>query len=55
MCECGDADCISLVTVPVGEYEDAHGAPNRVVVRPGHFYPDVERVVEELERVWVVE
>lgn len=55
VCECGNADCISAITVRVGEYEDAHRAPNRFVVRPGHFYPDVERVVEEYERYWVVE
>jgi hypothetical protein len=55
VCECGDADCISGITLPVGEYEDAHRTPNRFTVRPGHFYPDVEHVVEEHDRYWVVE
>jgi hypothetical protein len=55
VCECGGADCIGAITVQVGEYEDAHRAPNRFTVRPGHFYPDVEQVVEEYDRYWVVE
>jgi hypothetical protein len=55
VCECGNADCISGITLPVGVYEDAHSTPNRFTVRPEHFYPDVEDVVEQHDRYWVVE
>jgi hypothetical protein len=55
VCECGNADCISALTITVGEYEDAHSAPNQFIVRPNHFYPDVEDVTGRHEHYWVVE
>jgi hypothetical protein len=55
VCECGNADCISALTVTVAEFEDAHSAPDRFIVRPEHVYPDVERILEEHDGYWVVE
>ncbi len=55
VCECGNADCVAAIAISVGEYEDAHRAPNRFAVRPGHLYPDVEHMVEEHDHYWVVE
>jgi 5-bromo-4-chloroindolyl phosphate hydrolysis protein len=37
------------------QFTAAHSAPNRFLVRPGHVYDDVERVVEEHDTFTVVE
>ncbi len=55
VCECGDADCIGALMVTVAQYMEAHSAPNRFIVKPGHVYPDVERVASEHDSHWVVE
>jgi hypothetical protein len=41
--------------VTVDEYEAAHAAPNRFIVKVGHIFPDVEFAVEQHEHYWVVE
>jgi hypothetical protein len=55
VCECGSADCISPLMVTVAEYEAAHSAPNRFIVKTGHIYPDVEYAAEQHAHYWVVE
>lgn len=55
VCECGSADCIGALLVTVSEYEAAHSAPNRFVVKAGHIYPDVEFVADQHDHYWVVE
>jgi 5-bromo-4-chloroindolyl phosphate hydrolysis protein len=55
VCECGNADCASALTVTVNEYETAHSTPNRFTVKPGHVYKDVEFVTEQHDHYWVVE
>jgi hypothetical protein len=55
VCECGNADCASALTVTVNEYETAHSTPNRFTVKPGHVYKDVEFVTEQYDHYWVVE
>jgi hypothetical protein len=55
VCECGDRDCIESVELTVDEYTSAHSAPNRFTVKPGHIFPEVERVAGTDARFWVVE
>jgi hypothetical protein len=55
VCECGDPDCVDGVEVTVGEYMSAHSAPNRFITRPGHIFPDAERVAQRGDRYWVVD
>jgi hypothetical protein len=55
VCECGDRDCIEAVELTVAEFTSAHSAPNRFTVKPGHIFPEVERVAGTDERFWVVE
>ena len=55
VCECGNGDCITALSATVGEYEQAHSAPNRFIVNPEHVYPDVEHVTEQNDRYWIVE
>src|SRR6476661_3285677 len=55
VCECGDQNCIQALMVTAAEFADAHSAPNRFIVKPGHVYHDVERVVSETDTYAVVE
>jgi anti-sigma B factor antagonist len=47
VCECGDQDCIETLAVSAAQFVEAHAAPNLFLVKPGHIYPDVERVISE--------
>jgi anti-anti-sigma factor len=55
VCECGDEDCIETLAVTAAQFVEAHGAPNLFLVKPGHVYPDVERVVAEQPTYAIVE
>ena len=55
VCECGDANCIQALQATVEEFQAAHSGPDRFFVKPHHFYSDVERLVHEHDRYWVVE
>ena len=53
--ECGDPECIEGMEMTVDDFEAAHSAPDRFSVKPGHVFPEVERVVESHDRFWLVE
>jgi 5-bromo-4-chloroindolyl phosphate hydrolysis protein len=55
VCECGSADCIGALMVTVDQYETAHSAPDRFIVKPEHVYHDVEHVIEQHDHYWTVE
>jgi hypothetical protein len=55
VCECGDKDCHQALVMTAAEFTEAHSAPNRFIVKPGHVYPDVERVISEENTFAVVE
>lgn len=55
VCECGDTDCIETLAVTPAQFVDAHSAPNRFLVKPGHVYPDVERITVEQPTYAIVE
>jgi hypothetical protein len=55
VCECGDPDCVDGVELTVTEYTAAHSAPNRFVIKPGHIFPDAERLAERRDRYWIVD
>src|SRR6478735_10925780 len=44
LCECGDRDCVEALMLTAAEFTEAHSAANTFVVKPGHVYPDVERL-----------
>ncbi len=54
VCECGSAECTSLLGLSLGEYERARSVPTQFIVRPGHETPHVEQVVERSDRYHVV-
>jgi hypothetical protein len=55
VCECADDSCIRPIGMTVAEYEEVRARANRFFVLPGHVYPEVEVVVAENERFWIVE
>jgi anti-sigma B factor antagonist len=55
VCECGDTDCIEALMITAAEFSEAHSAPNRFLVKPGHVYPDVEHVVGSYEAYAIIE
>jgi hypothetical protein len=57
MCECAVETCSVAVRMTVAEYEKVRAEPTYFLVAPGneHVVADVERVVFEHERYWVVE
>jgi hypothetical protein len=55
VCECGDSECIEGMELTLDDYMEAHPAPHRFAVKPGHVFPEAERVVGEHDRFWVVE
>ena len=55
ICECGDTDCSQALLITAAEFTEAHSAPNRFLVKPGHVYHDVERIISETDTFAVVE
>ena len=57
LCECADLKCVQSVELTLGEYEAVRTHANRFVIAPeaAHVFPNVERVVEETDRYWLVE
>ena len=54
VCECGDPECTSTVSLTLVEYEEVRSDPTHFAVLPGHVVPDVEVVVARNERFAVV-
>jgi hypothetical protein len=55
LCECADTNCVEMIELSIGEYEAIRSSPVRFPIKPGHDYPEFERVVEENENYAVVE
>jgi anti-anti-sigma factor len=55
ICECGDKDCFQALVITAAEFTEAHSAPNRFIVKSGHVYQDVERIIAEKATFAVVE
>jgi hypothetical protein len=55
LCECSLASCTARLPVDVATYAEAHDAPDRFTVLPGHEIPDVERIVQRRAAFVVVE
>jgi hypothetical protein len=55
LCECADTNCVEMIELSIAEYESIRSSPVRFPIKPGHDYPEFERVVEEREHYVVVE
>jgi hypothetical protein len=54
-CECARLGCNRLVSLTTADYERVRSHPRRFFMLTGHQMPDVERVVEDLGDVIIVE
>jgi len=55
LCECADTNCVETIKLSIAEYESIRSSPVRFPIKPGHDYPEFERVVEEREHDAIVE
>jgi hypothetical protein len=57
VCECANETCEEQIELTPEEYERVRQKPTQFLVKPDedHLVPDVERVVEQHQRYWVVE
>lgn len=55
VCECGRPDCREPVSVTLAEYERVRQDPRMFIIVAGHEIDDVEDVVKERHRYFVVE
>jgi hypothetical protein len=54
LCECANADCTFKIPLKAGEYETVRADPTQFVVLPLHYTPEIEELVTENERFWIV-
>jgi hypothetical protein len=54
LCECGRLDCTKSVALTRGEYEEIRADPMLFAVVPGHEILDVEDVVADRDRYFIV-
>jgi hypothetical protein len=55
MCECADATCEQMLSVPRPTYEQVRGNGAWFLVAPDHIVPDVEHAVQREGSFWIVE
>jgi hypothetical protein len=55
LCECANEDCVETMELSIAEYEAIRSSPVQFPIKPGHDFPEFERVVEENGRYAVVE
>jgi hypothetical protein len=55
VCECAAEDCTERTTLTLAQYEELRREPTHFLVKPGHVYPEFERVVQETNGHVVVE
>jgi anti-anti-sigma factor len=55
LCECGDRDCVKALMLTPAEFAEVHSAANVFIVKTGHVYPDVERLVAQRDTFGIVE
>jgi hypothetical protein len=55
LCECGDPDCTTAISLTLVEYEGVRKVATHFAVLPGHSDPSVEQVIARNDRFVVVE
>jgi hypothetical protein len=55
LCECGDDDCTTPISLTLREYEQVRSVPTHFAIARGHEVLDVESIVATTERYAVVE
>lgn len=54
LCECGDDDCTTPVSLTLAEYEEVRRDPTHFLIAHGHDVIDVEKIIRETDRYAVV-
>jgi hypothetical protein len=56
-CECPGYNCTTRIALTPQQYEAVRANPTHFIVAPSkeHLVPDVERVIQQRERYWVIE
>ena len=54
LCECSNSDCTFQIALGADEYEAVRADPRQFVVLPEHYVPEIENVVTESDRYWIV-
>lgn len=54
VCECGTRSCTDRIPIGTDEYERARQDPTLFITKPGHDFPETEKVESKHERYWVV-
>src|SRR5262249_51004977 len=54
LCECSDEACADEILLRQETYEHVRAVATHFAVQPGHFRPDIERIVEQHGSYWVV-
>jgi hypothetical protein len=55
LCECGAPGYNTMLTLAIGEYDEAHGQPDRFIVAVEHEDPQMEQVVIRRDHYLVVD
>ena len=55
LCECGEPGCDTMLTLTIGEYDEAHGQRDRFIVAVEHEDAQIERVVMRRDSYLVVD
>jgi hypothetical protein len=55
LCECGDDDCTTPISLTLAEYEEIRSVPTHFAIAPGHETVDVEDIIRTGDRYAVVE
>jgi hypothetical protein len=54
-CECANVDCTFQLHASLTDYESIRAYPNRFIVAPEHWLPEIETVVQRTPGWWAVE
>jgi hypothetical protein len=54
ICECAQPTCTATIVLSIAEYERVRSDPVLFAVAPGHEMPDIEDVLERLERYYLI-
>jgi hypothetical protein len=55
LCECADGACAQHIQLSTQQYEHVRSAASHFVIRPSHYYPDIETVIERHIGYWIVQ
>ncbi len=54
-CECSNLDCRERIPITAQEYDKLHKNNRRFILKPSHYLPEIEKIVERGKDFIVVE